>query len=207
MRKSTDQITAQENNAGRLQQLEQQLQADDVRILLDARNKVEEYLRLGRKWQFFALHEQASDEACREVMRNVFMPESGLAVMIASNNSALEGRVDVALKNNPKMLAIMLLDQVDALTADRDPEHWGTKFAREQLDTNFDDTDPFDCVNVKPPITSWPSWFAVIRQHELSPADIESIYTAIDGGHWSGQQPNIQILQSGTQSEISGIGA
>jgi|TARA_Y100000310_G_scaffold332539_1_gene408327 hypothetical protein len=206
MKKSTDHMSAKENQTGRLQQLEQKLQADDVRILLDKRDRIAEYLRLGRKWQFFALDKKASDEAGREIMRNVFMPESGLAVMIESNNGALENRVDLALKNDPKMLTRMLLDQVDTLNTDRETAYVDTRFSRDQLDTNFDENDPVGCVNVKPPTASWPSWFAVIRQHEISPADIEAIYAAIDGGRWSGQQPNIQILQSGTQSEINGIG-
>jgi hypothetical protein len=202
MRKSTDHMTAQENSKGRLQQLEQKLQADDVRALLDSRDKVEEYLRLGRKWQFFTLDEQASGEAGREVMCNVFMPESGLAVMVENSNGSLENRVDMALRNNPKMLASMLLDQVDTLNAESDTAHVDTRFSREQLDANFDVSDPVSCVNVKPPTSSWPVWFAVIRQHELAPSDIEAIYTAIDDDNWSGQRPEIDTITDGTHNEL-----
>lgn len=196
------QTPASNTPSSRLDQLEHRLTANDVRVLIEGKARIQEFIRLGRKWKFFAIDADTSKKAGRDVMRNLFMPESGMAVMLEKEHPGFENRIDMALRNDPQMLATMLLDQVDTLQAGSKTSHVDTRFSREQLQSRFSEEDPVACVNVKPPIETWPEWFALIKRYELSPNDLEAIYRALDARTWKGQNPDVDILNSQFHEQI-----
>ncbi len=199
------QAPASNSPSSRLDQLEHRLNANDVHVLIEGKTRVQEFIRLGRKWKFFAVDADTSKKAGRDVMRNLFMPESGLAVMLEKEEPGFENRMDMALRNDTQTLATMLLDQVDTLQEGSKTSHVDTRFSREQLQSRFSEEDPVACVNVKPPIETWPEWFALIKRYELSPHDLEAIYCAVDARTWKGQNPDVDILNSKFHKQIDQV--
>ena len=188
MTKPTLELPPAAQNEARLAQLRKTLQPQILELLQSSRQDVSEFLRLGRKWGFFALDQQTSGEAGREVLMNAHMPESNLAALIGGRDpqslSVLESTIDEGLVQDPKYLAKLLISRIDGLYQKEARDHGTVALtagdAAKILEGETQAEKFLGCVDTPAPIHAVPEWFAVMKNLRLGPQDLEMIYEIID---------------------------
>ena len=170
-------------NEARLKQLSNSMQTDEWEILRDNRDEISEFLRLGRKWGFFALAPKTSEKAGREVLMFAHMPESNLAALIgggdAESLAALERTIDEGLAEDPKYVAALLISRINPLYERESAEHGTVALtvgdSLEMLQREMESARFLRWVNVPAPVHAVPKWFHVVERYGMGPADLETI--------------------------------
>lgn len=170
-------------NSERLVQLGEQLNPGELDTLQKHQREVSDFIRLGRKWGFFAVTKEESEKAGREILTFAHMPESNLAVLIGQRDpeslAVLEKMIDEGLADDPKYLARLLISRIDGLYQKESEEHGTVALtagdSAEQLDQEQDALKFLRWVNTPAPMHATPEWFRVMKSHRMGPKDLEML--------------------------------
>ncbi len=177
-------LTPAPRNEARLRQLDASMQRDELDLLRTSRQEVSDYLRLGRKWGFFALAPKTSERAGREVLANAHMPESNLAALIGDRNpaslAAIEKMADEGLAKDPKFVAGLLISRIKDLYRKESALHGTVALdggdAAEMLAKEQDPANYLRWVHTPAPVHAVPAWFQVVKKYGMGPEDLNMIY-------------------------------
>lgn len=200
------------HNEARMKQLDASMEHDELTILQTNRHEVSEFLRLGRKWGFFALAPKTSESAGREVLMNNFMPESNLAALIGGRDqmslASIEGTIDVGLAEDPKYAASFFISRINGLQ-NRESEQYGTVAldagdALKMLVKEADPTQFLRWVNVPAPEHAVPDWFHVIEKYGMGPEDLDMIFAWLDSKSSKDSLQRIEGIRKGMAFPTNG---
>ena len=185
----------------RLAQIQDNLTAEQLRLLLTSRPEIERYLTLGEQLGAFALSTD-SEQAQRDILVR-HAPASVIAVIVDQDIPIND------LVNDPIAIAGFLLNVAEKTQQEQDSPVTAN-VAREQLTVLNAETAPLSLV-IATHQKSHPAWFALINHGNpnlefLAPSDIAAIYNAIDQNEWKGAtSPDIDRIVGDARESEAGI--
>ena len=202
-------------NEARLRQLDASMQPAELEMLRTSRQEVSEFLRLGRKWGFFALAPKTSEKAGREVLANAHMPESNLAALIGGRDptslAAIEKMADEGLAKDPKYVASLLISRIKDLYRKESAEHGTVALdggdAAEMLAKEQDPSLYLRWVHTPAPIHAVPAWFQVMKKYGMGPADLEMLYARMNAQNDEVHAKNVDTMTAAQHAKLGNSAA